>query len=444
MTLNRIKSPTVCNWIFILLLTTMLSLPKAGHAEGLESEVASPAVKPASLLLPFAFSTDATGFSVGVGGFRTGWPSAETIIGGAMFGSTQDSFGIVTAGRNLPTPLLANGRLYTDFDLSIGRYAQQSAYFAFRTPVWKPRPGSSGSSDDQLFRGTGWDHWVNLDLKYALPWGDGKTGSTGMFWPDSRQEVSQKTFRVGLNPLDFGRTWLGLRLSRRNLGFDPVPAGADTGNIATNNFQIFLKHDGTDRPMDPSSGIKWRIGLRADPGWADSYSSWNDFQAEGAGHIPLGESDWFSQRVLALGAWTGFSPSYQHIVYAGQSSVSHAPPFFTGSTLGGLFRMRAYASSRFNDKAGIYYSTEYRTTLRWNPASEFDLLKPMEIRWLQLAYFGELGNVAPSYNPGDLHDRMKYDVGIGLRMSIKGAIARIDYARAPHNSGLWFMIGQAF
>jgi hypothetical protein len=29
-------------------------------------------------------------------------------------------------------------------------------------------------------------------------------------------------------------------------------------------------------------------------------------------------------------------------------------------------------------------------------------------------------------------------------LSIKGAIARIDYAVAPHNSGAWFMIGHAF
>jgi outer membrane protein assembly factor BamA len=214
--------------------------------------------------------------------------------------------------------------------------------------------------------------------------------------------------------------------------------------VATNNLQLFLRHDGTDQPLDPTRGVKWRIAVRNDPGWADSLNSWTDMQLDLTTHFPLGENSWSRQQVLALNVWSTYSPTYEYKVSAGQVTASHAPPFISGTSLGGFFRMRAYPSNRFHDKAGVYYSGEYRSTLRWNPFTDVNMLKPLQIRWVQLVGFAELGNVAPDMSISKLHSDMIYDVGVGLRMSIKGIIARIDYAVAPNNSGAWFMLGHAF
>jgi len=37
-------------------------------------------------------------------------------------------------------------------------------------------------------------------------------------------------------------------------------------------------------------------------------------------------------------------------------SIANTPPAYTGSTLGGLWRMRGFPTQRFNYKAGVYYS----------------------------------------------------------------------------------------
>ena len=81
-------------------------------------------------------------------------------------------------------------------------------------------------------------------------------------------------------------------------------------------------------------------------------------------YFSLGETETFRQRVIALDAWTAFSPSWD-----AQSSgeIDNRPPAYTGATLGGLWKMRAYPAQRFSDKAAIYYGAEYRVIPKWNP-----------------------------------------------------------------------------
>jgi hypothetical protein len=422
----------------------MLALPSLSQADEVPAEISTPTMKPDWLVLPFVFSSQRTGFSAGLAGIHSGTPHPESVLGAALFGSTESAWGVLATGRNLRVPLLESGRLYSDIDMSLGHYPNQRVFFAFRTPVGQPRPGSNKSSDSQYFKGSGWDNLITLDFKYAMPWGRARDTSMGMFLPAVVADGTASADSEGLNPLENGRTWLGVRLARRSLGFDPAPPGAQDNSMATTNLQLFMRHDGTDHPLDPTRGFKWRVSVRNDPGWADSLNSWTDMQLDLTTHIPLGENSWSRQQVLALNVWSTYSPTYEYKVSAGQVTTSHAPPFISGTSLGGFFRMRAYPSYRFHDKAGIYYSGEYRSTLRWNPFTDIDLLKPLEIRWVQLVGFAELGNVAQDMGISALHRDMLYDVGVGLRMSVKGIVARIDYAVAPHNSGVWFMLGHAF
>ena len=71
------------------------------------------------------------------------------------------------------------------------------------------------------------------------------------------------------------------------------------------------------------------------------------------------DADWraeiegFRQSVLALDFWTAYSPTWN---VRPDGTIAHQPPAFSGAHLGGLFRMRAYPSQRFGDKAAVYYA----------------------------------------------------------------------------------------
>ncbi len=130
--------------------------------------------------------------------------------------------------------------------------------------------------------------------------------------------------------------------------------------------------------------------------------------------------------MLALDFWISYSPSWDH---EPDGSIDHAPPPYTGSSLGGLWRMRAYPSQRFNDQAAIYYSAELRLIPEWNPFDYWNWIqRHLDVQWIQIVPFVEVGRVASDYDLGRLHSDMKWDAGLGLRFLAKGLVLRIDSA----------------
>jgi len=125
--------------------------------------------------------------------------------------------------------------------------------------------------------------------------------------------------------------------------------------------------------------------------------------------------------------------------------VENRPPAFSGATLGGLWRMRAFPAQRFNDKAGIYYAAELRLIPEWNPMEYWPALQQrVGIQWIQLVPFVEVGRVAPDWEFDELHRDMKWDVGCGLRAWARGLVARVDVAYSDEGFGVQMMVGQPF
>jgi hypothetical protein len=86
------------------------------------------------------------------------------------------------------------------------------------------------------------------------------------------------------------------------------------------------------------------------------------------------------QAVLALDAWTGGTPSRER---RADGTVANRPPAYAGATLGGLWRMRADPSQRFNDRAAIYYAAELRVIPDWNPFEAWPAFQDYaEVEWL--------------------------------------------------------------
>ena len=80
-------------------------------------------------------------------------------------------------------------------------------------------------------------------------------------------------------------------------------------------------------------------------------------------------TDWlpFRQSVLAMNFWTADSPSWETETVNGTEVITHRPPYFTGATLGNLYRMRGYPAQRFNGKSAIYYGGELRVIPQLEP-----------------------------------------------------------------------------
>jgi hypothetical protein len=159
-------------------------------------------------------------------------------------------------------------------------------------------------------------------------------------------------------------------------------------------------------------------------------------------YVSLGKSDWFRQRVLAFNMWTSYSPTWDEDE---NGEIDHRPPAYAGATLGGLWRMRGYPSQRFNDKAAVYYAAEARFIPHWNPFDRWpELQKHIGVEWLQIAPFVEVGRVASEWDIGDLHEDMKWDVGVGLRAHAKGLVVRVDTAVSEEGGSVQMMVSQPF
>jgi len=160
------------------------------------------------------------------------------------------------------------------------------------------------------------------------------------------------------------------------------------------------------------------------------------------GYVPFQLGDWLRQGVLALNYWTSYSPTWDA---QPDGTIVDRPPAYTGSTLGGLWRMRGYPSQRFNDKAAVYYAAELRLIPDWNPFDQWQWAqKHVGIQWLQFVPFVEIGRVAPEWSFKELHSDMKWCVGLGLRVWAKGIVARIDTAYSEEGLGIQMMISQPF
>ena len=106
--------------------------------------------------------------------------------------------------------------------------------------------------------------------------------------------------------------------------------------------------------------------------------------------------------------------------------------------------MRGYPGARFNDDAAISYAAELRIIPEWNPLAEISFLESLEIDWIQVVPFVEVGRVARGWNIGELHSDMKWDAGIGLRLMAKRLVLRADAAASEEGFGIQMMVSHPF
>ena len=394
-----------------------------------------------TLSVPYAFYNESFGAAVAYAYGKVGYPQKQSAILGTVMAGSKGSIMGFLIGRNLRLPW--SDRLFLDPIAQIGYFKDADSYTDGNPDFPDERAGSNDSDEDNYIEGDGWDNFFRLRFKYLLPLGHGKDTIINTYVIDRGLLKSGATGGTSWNPLISGRTYFELLPFYR---WQEIKGDDEDIDVKTNGLEFSLFRDNRDFVPNPSNGSALRVEVSRDFGLLNSSDSWTVVQTEFDKYFSLGPSETFRQRVIAFDFWTAYSPTWEvEGARDGQEIISNRPPAYAGATLGGIWRMRAFPSQRFSDKASIYYALEYRMIPKWNPFNNWPWLqKYIGIEWLQFVPFVEVGRVAPGWNVKDLHSDMKWDAGLGLRLWAKGLVARIDVAGSDEGFGVAMMVSQPF
>lgn len=391
--------------------------------------------------LPYGFYSEHFGLAAGYVRGISGYPQPQSSLLGTVMAGTNGSVLFFGMANDLKLPV--SDRLFLDAIGQFGYFKDATSYTDGNPQYVGQTAGRNDSDKDNFIEGDGFDAFFRLSFKYVLPIGEGKDEPIDFDrLEDGLPLIGDEDINRVWNPLTSGRTQLELRPFYRSQEIDSDDLNAE---LRTNGLEFAVFYDNRDFARSPSQGSSIRARVSRDWGWADSSTEYKVYGLEADKYFSLGSNDTFRQRVIALDFWTVDTPTWDDFDVVDGERVYHRPPAYAGASLGGLFRMRGYPSSRFNDRAGIYYGLEARFVPKWNPFNEWAWLKEqVGVQWWQWVAFGEIGRVAPEWDLDELHSDMKTDVGLGVRLMAKGLVVRIDAAVSEEDYGIQMMVGQPF
>ena len=420
------KSPSIVWAIGLLLLFQALEVSAQYKIREGDEEVE---LKSSAIVVPYAFSTETLGFGLGIG--ASYGPKGESYYYGTVYATDNGSDFFMVGGNNLKFPGVE--RLHFRPWISAGHFTHMRIFIGNNNPGDPTeRAGSNESSKDNYREENANDIIADLEFRYTLPWGHYRDVAVHTYITDNGLLKKNPSGAESWNPLESGQSTILFQPYYRK-------QYTDVEGKETLFFKLGYKHDNRDFIPNPHRGYVVKTSISHDPDWLADTRKWTSLEGEIDGFIPLWDTSWSRQQTLALSAWAAYSPTYDS-----STENDGMPPYFTGPTLGGFWRMRGYPANRFHDKAAIYYSAEYRLMPEWQPFGEIGLLDPLKIRWWQVVGLVEAGRVAPSWDLGELHTDMKYDYGIGLRGMFHASVGRIDLVVSDEGFAFSAMLGQTF
>ena len=406
-----------------------------------------------SIIVPYAFSTEALDTGIGAVYYRKAvfQPQDSAFLTG--YATANSSFGLFGGFQNLQL----SERLFFNPTIGLMSNDQQRFYGEFGYDPNTIPSGSNESDENDFVFGGGLDTFLHLTFRYVLPVGAGKESPPHRYITRDGLLVDGSTHQGSWNPRTSGRTLIHFRpfyqrrtieIDALNVGLIPPEAGLQEGDepdVSTNGIEVGIEYDNRDFTPNPTQGSLSQFRVTRDFGWFDSSNSWTSLEVSFSKYWDLGDTERFAQRVFAATAWTAYVPSWDtELVTPDFVRINHRPPSNRGATLGGVERLRGYPRGRFNDKAAIYYAAELRLIPQWDPFRNWPIIRNWPWRWWQIVGFAEIGRVAPSWNIGDLHEDLKWSAGAGLRFMIGGGILRVDFAASEESTQWWVMARQAF
>ncbi|GLS89692.1 hypothetical protein GCM10007916_07590 [Psychromonas marina] len=404
------------------------------------------------LVLPYVFSSDSMGFTTGAVGIFSGYIQpqmtivATTFIGEELALRNEDLTDPGSA-RTTGAMLAISGyqpsfsdRLFISGIGAYGYYPNQRLYLEGGNDSVKDLENTDNDAISPL-QTQGYNNWFNIYFRHVLPWGESK--KTVMPKIKLQRGIAVNRDHIGGGkPFVTGQTIFGTELFYSKWSAEKL---LESPEINTNGIRLYLEHDNTDYPDNPSRGYSFGAKLSSDFGIGNSTQSWNALEVDYSHYIELDNFSWSRQNVIAMSFWSAYSPSWDDSEDFVESGVikKHQTPMWEGARLGGWTRMRAYDTNRFNDKAAIYGTIEYRFIPQLNPMAN-QKWNPFPIDWFQIVLFAEAGRVAEKYDLGELLTDMKYDVGFSIRTLAAKVPVRFEMAFGEEGSAMWFMLQQPF
>lgn len=421
------------NSIFLLLVLTAFFQPLETGAQYIirEGDEKGPQ-KSRTIILPYIFSSETLGFGVGVGGSYGPESKPQSIYFGTAYVTVNGSWLGMVGGRNLTFKNFQrlSFRPYT----ILSHDTHLRVYAGFNNPDDPTeQAGSNESGPENYIEADAKQAIVDLEMRYTLPWGHYRESPIHTYVTRNGILKENPSGATSINPLTSGQSIILFKPYYRKIF-------TDVEELETLYFKLGFEHDNRDFVPNPHRGYKVNLSVSHDPDWLQETRKWTSLEGGIDGFIPLWETSWSRQQTLALSWWTAYTPTYD----TSSTDLSGKPPYFTGPTLGGFWRLRGYPSNRFHDKSAIYYGAEYRVMPEWQPFGGIHLLDPLRIRWWQVVGLVEAGRVAPEWDFGTLHSDMKYDVGIGVRGMFDTGIGRLDLVVSDEAVSIVAMFGQTF
>ena len=175
-----------------LLFTTSLQARPNATVKFSTTREENPKGSKNALVLPYVFSSESMGFTLGVGGGTKGYGQEQLLVGGTVLASAEGAVAGVLGMWDYKMPWV--NRLFISAIGSIGHYPNQRAYAFPFYPLGSIRPGSNDSDADQYVETEGTDNWADFRFEYVLPLGSAKSSSMmdyqlkgGMLQSDTRK-----------------------------------------------------------------------------------------------------------------------------------------------------------------------------------------------------------------------------------------------------------------
>jgi len=402
------------------------------------------------IILPFAFSSDSTGFAGGISVIKDGFLQTQTTLLATLFTGLSQNVTI----NDQPDEATFRGGFIVLNDYKIP-YIERLFFSFIGLKSYFPKThyyidGSNSSDINDAYISSGETKFFTTTFKYTLPIGEGKENPDNLYTLENGFCVGREECGNGI-PFVTGRTFMGLKTFFQTDNTDNTEMwkdsiwwenGTDLPTWNTNGLRFFLTHDNTDFEVNPSRGYHFQLQYSKDFGWGDSLQSWDFLEFKYNHYIELDTFSFTQQNVLALSLWTGYSFSWDNDTDISPGFNAHRPPMWEGARLGGFNRMRGYDMNRFSDKAVFYAAAEYRAIIDYNPFKDLSWM-PAKVDWFQVVAFAEAGRVHDRYNM-DLLDDMKYDMGISLRALVSELPLRLEVAHGEEGTYIWLMAQHPF
>jgi hypothetical protein len=398
--------------------------------------------QPMSVWAPYPFYNTSVDYAVGVAYAHTGLFQPQFGFVANAFVSSNGTVAAFALARDLQ--LGQDSRFFADFSIFGGQFGQVQSFQSGNPDFPDEVAGSNDSSEDNYLEAEGDDLFLRLPIRYLLPIGAGRDQIIHTYRTQSGLLIAESgTGGDTWNPLAGGRTMLEFTPFYRNQELELDIGGERT--LTASGATARIEYDNTDWWNNPSTGSRTQLAYTRDwSGDEPGDTPWTQIEAQYSKFWSLGEGRRAKARVIAFDVWLSDVPSWNDFSIVDGDRLYERPPVYMGSALGGLFRQRGFATTRFSDRSAINYTLEYRHTTERSLLTRFRFLDRFGVDFTQLVGFVEMGRVGPEFDLGELHEDMKFTYGLGLRASAQGLIVRADLGASDEGMFVQMFVGQPF